>query len=252
MCACCVLKQTRPRAQQSLLRVVLWTTAAGLSQLNLCSNVTSEQVWQMDYLNMWASNHRVQSSNPSDTGSAKHTAELGDNDPNHDKSAHSSTTAMSRLKRVIKRVILARWVCQSEEWKLTRVYTPSFSLSSYSNAHIISYEPRLLFHDKLITTKQRQLCWKNQKQSAAGKLKTAHKCHTKTFLYYFPKALTFLWWVWPALMCHVCRSLSDVSVCRCSFEWLIIGIKTSAYTSHPQQWNHSRVSNNNHLVLALF
>lgn len=55
----------------------------------------------MDYLNMWASNHRVQSSNPSDTGSAKHTAELGDNDPNHDKSVHSSTTAMSRLKRVI-------------------------------------------------------------------------------------------------------------------------------------------------------
>lgn len=116
-------KQTQPRAQQSLLRVVLWKTAAGLSQLNLCSNVTSEQIWQMDYLNMWASNHRVQSSNPSDTGSAKHTAELRDKDPNHDKSVHSSTTALSCLKPAIKRVILARWVCQSEEWKRSKADT---------------------------------------------------------------------------------------------------------------------------------
>lgn len=98
-----------------------WCCEKQLQDLNLCSNVTSEQIWQMDYLNMWASNHRVQSSNPSDTGSAKHTAELRDKDPNHDKSVHSSTTALSRLKRVI----LARWVCQRSErdLKLTRLRT---------------------------------------------------------------------------------------------------------------------------------
>lgn len=102
-----------------------WCCEKQLQDLNLCSNVTSEQIWQMDYLNMWASNHRVQSSNPSDTGSAKHTAELRDKDPNHDKSVHSSTTALSRLKPAIKRVILARWVCQRSErdLKLTRLRT---------------------------------------------------------------------------------------------------------------------------------
>lgn len=132
LCACMLCAKTNPascvllhNSHSSEWYCEKLCTAAGLSLLILCSNVTSDQVWQMDYLNMWASNHRVQSSNPSDTGPAKHNAEVRDNDPNHDKTVHSSTTAMSRLTPAvhIKRVILARWVCQSEEWKRSKADT---------------------------------------------------------------------------------------------------------------------------------
>lgn len=111
----------RAPAQQSRLRVVLWKTAAGLSQLNLCSNVTSEQVWQMDYLNMWASNHRVQSSNPSDTGSAKHNAELWDNDPNHDQSA--LLYDRNELPHTCHQMCHPGKMSQSEEWKRSKADT---------------------------------------------------------------------------------------------------------------------------------
>lgn len=251
-----------------------WCCEKQLQDLNLCSNVTSEQIWQMDYLNMWASNHRVQSSNPSDTGSAKHTAELRDKDPNHDKSVHSSTTALSHLKPAIKRVILARWVCQSEEWKRSKADTSEdfmhrLSLWAHTAVLVSSHMNRgSCFMTNLLPQSSDSYAEKKNEslKSAAGKLKTANKCHAKTFWYYFPKALTFLWWEVRLFVSMTGTNVSylqefvrlghsddsNVSVCRCSFELLIVGIKTSAYTSHPQQWNHCKVSNNNHLVLALF